>query len=94
MFGLQQVEEGLDKALTASNKQRAEAQIWSIIDDDDNGFLVDLMIQAGMRVPAAAYAIRALANSAWQLRLGGILVPKFMATWQFYAEHGGMGFGR
>ena len=91
---MQQFEAGLDKAITASNKQHAEPQIWSIINDDDNAFLVDLMVQAGMRVPAAAYAIRALANSAWQLRLGGILLPRFMETWHFYAEHGGMGFGR
>lgn len=85
------MEEGFDKAITLSNKRHAEAQIWSIINDDDNAFLVDLMVQAGMRVPAAAYAIRALANSAWQLRLGSILLPRFMETWQFYATMGGLG---
>lgn len=93
LFGLQQFEIGLDKAITASGKRHAEAEIWSLIDDDDNGFLVDLMLQAGMRVPAAAYAVRALANSAWQFRLGNILLPRFMDTWNHYAAQGGLGLG-
>jgi hypothetical protein len=59
--------------------------------DEDRVFLVELAMQAGMRVPVAAAAVRALANSAYQLRLGTILIPRFMDTWQFYAAHGGPG---
>jgi hypothetical protein len=91
LIGLQTLEKNLDDIITHTNRQVAEAQIWGTIDDEDNAFLVDLMIQAGMRVPAAGQVVRYLANAAWQYRLGMMLVPRFVQTWNFYLDHGGIG---
>lgn len=92
IIGLEEFEKGLDGAITHTNKRGAEAFIWQTIDAKDNGFLADLMIQAGMRIPAAAAVVRALANSAWELRLAGIVGPRFMQTWEHYTTNGGPGF--
>lgn len=92
MYGLREFEKGLDGIITATNANGVEAIIWQTIDDEDNSFLADLMVQAGMRIPIAAAVVRTLANSAWQFRLAGIAGPRFMQTWNHYTTNGGPGF--
>lgn len=87
LIGLVEFEKGLDGAITATSKGH-DAWIWQGIDEEDNKFLADLMVQAGMRIPAAAYVVRTLANSAWQFRLAGITGPRFMQTWNHYSQFG------
>lgn len=80
-----------DELITNTNKQKADAFIWQTIDDEDTTFLADCILGAGMRMPIAAYAVRKIAESWNYYRAGVILLPRFVSTWRFYAEHGGFG---
>lgn len=90
-IGLKAVLEGLDWGLTHSNKARAEAVIWQTIDDEDVAYLVGLMLNAGVRIPAASAAVRALAQISHQYKVGTILLPRFLESWRFYSRNG-LGF--
>lgn len=87
MIGLVEFEKGADGVIGFTSKGH-EAWIWQGIDNEDNQFLADLMVQAGMRIPAAAYVVRMLANSAWQFKMAGIMGPRFLQTWHHYAMYG------
>lgn len=86
-FGLRTILQAMDDAITHSNKAHAVSTIW-VMDDEDIAFLVQEMLAAGLRIPAAAVAVRALANSVNQLKVGAILLPRFVQTWNHYATNG------
>ena len=87
--GLKAVWRGLDEGIGFTNKAKHEAYIWQAIDDEDTRYLAGGMVNIGMKVPAAAWAVRGMANASHQLRVGLILGPKFIETWQFYSTFGG-----
>ena len=65
---------------------------WVItIPPEDVEFLADQMILAGMRVPAAAQVVRAVAHASTSLRAAVILGPRLFGTFDFYGANGGLG---
>lgn len=91
--GLESVWKGMDELITFTNKLKADAYIWQLTPTADTEYIVDTMLTIAQRVPAAAAAVRALAQVSHQLRIGMILMPKFMHMWQFYATNGGFAIG-
>jgi len=90
IYGLESLERGLDDLITNTNKQHAEAAIWSTIDREDNEFLADALLRAATKDPAVAWAVRGIAESSAWLRAGIITVPRFFDMLRFYKEHGGL----
>lgn len=88
IFGLEQLEQGMDDIITNTNKQHLEAQIWSTIDREDNEFLAEALLRAAMKDPAVAQAVRAIAESSAWLKAGLITVPRFFETVRFYRQYG------
>lgn len=88
--------QGIDAGISWTNKAKKEAVIWTLMSDDDTEFIVDAILNAGMRVPAVAVAVRGMDTLMQQYRIGAILLPKFAQTWMFYASNGGFAlpFGR
>ncbi len=89
IMGLESLWRGADELITATNKAGQEAFIWQTIDREDNEYLADGMLRIAKKVPAAAYAIRAMSNASAHLRTGTILLPRFIETWRFYSQMGG-----
>lgn len=85
--------QGTDDFISATNRQKAEAIIWQLIDDEDTEYLVDRLLGAGMVSRPVAAAVRGIARSYHLLNTGMILLPRFMASVQFYSQHGGFSLG-
>ena len=86
----------MDKLISNTNRARtrlsAEAGnlIWSSLEDDEIETLVDALLIIGTKQRHVALAIREVAR-AWKLvEVGLILMPRFLATMQFYAQNGGL----
>lgn len=90
IYGLEQLEAGVDEIISNTNKAREEAAIWSTIDREDNEFLADGLIHWALKDPAVAWAVRGIAHSSNLLRAGVILLPRFVESVRFYASHGGL----
>lgn len=90
IFGLEQLERGIDEIISHTNKAQAEAAIWSTIDREDNEFLADALLNAALKDPAVAWAVRGIVHANAMLRAGIITLPRFVETVRFYREHGGI----
>lgn len=78
----------VDKVVTGTLKNHPALEIWSDIDDGDIAFLADMRLRAAQRSEKAAIAVRYMVQLHEQVRLGSILVPRFIKTWQAYMEFG------
>lgn len=82
----------MDEGISATNREKAKAKIWSDMDDDDVGVLVDVLIDGAKRSRIVATAVRQVTRSYNLLRVGIITGPRFMQTVQHYQKHGGFTF--
>jgi hypothetical protein len=82
-----------DKGITISNRNRAEAHIWSSIDDEDIDIIATHLVEMGKASRIVATAVRRMTNSYRLLQIGLITLPKFIQTYQFYAANGGFALG-
>lgn len=80
-----------DEALTKTNRHKAEAEIWSTMDDSDIETLADTMLQLGKRSSIAAGAVRMTAQGYLNIRALFIIAPRLYETVKWYPEHGGFG---
>lgn len=78
-----------DKGITITNRNRAEAHIWSAIDDEDIDIIASHLVEMGKASKIVATAVRRMTNSYRLLQIGLITLPKFIQTYQFYAANGG-----
>lgn len=83
-----------DKGITISNRNRAEAHIWSSIDDEDIDIIATHLVEMGKASRIVATAVRRMTNSYRLLQIGLITLPKFIQTYQFYAANGGFALGK
>lgn len=78
-----------DSGITATNRDKAQAVIWSDIDDEDIGVLIEVTIGGAKKSRIVATAVRQVSKAHNLLRLGIITGPRFMQTVKFYSDHGG-----
>lgn len=83
-----------DKGISISNKNRAEAHIWSTIDEEDIDIIATHLVEMGKASRIVATAVRRMTNSYRLLQIGLITLPKFIQTYQFYAANGGFALGK
>jgi hypothetical protein len=82
--------QGIDGIISRTNKERSEACIWAVIEDDEVAILVKFVLRYAQRYAAVAVAVRA-AKSNWETyKVGMIIGPKLIETAQFYKDHGGI----
>jgi len=80
-----------DEVIYATNKKGNHVVIWSAIDDEDAGVLVDVWLaRAKTNVKTANHVVFAVQKHD-ELRVGIILVPKFYQTFRAYVDGGGFG---
>ena len=79
----------MDEGITATNREKAKAVIWSDMDDDDIDVFVEVIIGSAKKSRIVATAVRQVSKSYAMLRLGIITGPRFMATVKHYQNHGG-----
>lgn len=79
----------MDKGISVSNRNKAEARIWSSIDDEDIDIIASHLVEMGKASKIVATAVRRMTNSYRLLQIGLITLPKFIQTYQFYAANGG-----
>lgn len=81
--------QGADEIISQTNKLKAEAVIWRLIDREDTEFLANGILRVARKVPAAAFAVRKISEASKLFRAGVIVAPRFIDTVRFYAAHGG-----
>lgn len=80
-----------DEVIYATNKKGNHVVIWSAIDDEDAGVLVDVWLaRAKTNVKSASHVVFAVQKHD-ELRVGIILMPKFYQTFRAYVDGGGFG---
>ena len=88
--------EEADRVISRTNRAHTELSeeagnlIWSTLEPQEIETLVDGMLIIGQKQGHVAYAIRETARLYKLLEVGLILVPRFLATLQFYAQNGGL----
>lgn len=82
----------LDKGLSLTNRESAEAEIWSEIDDEDMDIIAGHLVDMAQASRIIATAVRRMSNSYRLLQIGIITAPRFVQTAQFYGQHGGFTF--
>lgn len=88
--------EEADRVISRTNRAHTELSeeagnlIWSSLEPQEIETLVDGMLIIGQKQGHVAYAIRETARLYKLLEVGLILVPRFLATLQFYAQNGGL----
>jgi hypothetical protein len=82
----------IDVGITATNREKATAVIWSDIDDEDLTTLVEVIIDSGKRSRIVATAVKQAVRANNLLKVGVITAPRFMATIKHYSDHGGFVF--
>lgn len=80
---------GLDKGISLTNRDRAEAWIWQSIDDREVQVIADHLVSMGLESRLAATALRGMARTYRTWEIGVITLPRAVLSIQFYAEHGG-----
>lgn len=90
VIGLQAIFTGIDTLITQTNARKNVAYIWSGIDEEDCIVLANVLLNAGMKTEAVAWAVRGIVDAHEKYQIGAILLPRFLATVQFYADNGGM----
>lgn len=79
----------MDKGISISNRNKAEAHVWRSIDDEDLDIIASHLVEMGKASKVVATAVRRMTNSYRLLQIGLITLPKFIQTYQFYAANGG-----
>jgi hypothetical protein len=83
----------MDKGISISNRNKAEAHVWSTIDNEDIDIIAGHLVEMGKASKIVATAVRRMTNSYRLLQIGLITLPKFIQTYQFYAANGGFALG-
>lgn len=79
----------IDKGLSISNRNRAEAHVWSNIDEEDIDIIAGHLVEMAKGSKVVATAVRRMSASYRMLQIGLITFPKFVQTYQFYMANGG-----
>lgn len=77
-----------DQGIKYTSGGHEDVQIWSGIDDADIAIIVEHRLRAARHSVRAA---RGVQRTIWfweNINVGMILIPRFWATWAFYADHG------
>jgi hypothetical protein len=77
-----------DQAIYATNKKKKRVQIWSTVDEEEAGILVDAWLARAKVSAVAAAQVTAMVEAHRKLKVGLILIPRFYATFQVYLENG------
>lgn len=88
--GLYDYCQALDWALSHANRNHAQAEIWSAMDDDDLGALADLLILRGQRSARAAVMVKHIIEFRYYLTSGVLTVDKVIESIAFIAHNGGL----
>lgn len=80
--------EDSDKLISHTNADKAEAAIWSTIDDREIEILADAWIDWGKSSVQGARIVKLVVSQWKKYQVAIILGPRFMETINFYAEHG------
>jgi hypothetical protein len=78
----------LDKGITATTTGHPALVIWSDMDDSDIETLVDFQLSRARKSAAAAEGIRRILDLYVHLKVGSILLPRFVKTWNAYVDFG------
>lgn len=78
-----------DQFITMTNAEKAEAKIWSMIDDEDIAVLVSVVMDGAKQSKILATGVRKITKQYRLLRIGLITAPKLYETAAFYKLHGG-----
>lgn len=81
----------IDFTLSHSNRAHRAIIIWAL-DDDDAGKIADKLLATARLSGAVAYGIRLGAAGADWVEIVKIIGPRMLATFDFYAKSGGIGF--
>ncbi len=77
-----------DELMSGTSANGVQAQIWSTIDDEEIGILIDAWLaRARVDERMAGYAVAAV-NNHYKLKIGLILAPRFYQTFRFYVDNG------
>ncbi len=82
--------DGLDDFLEKSNRNGAECNIWSSMDDGDIAILADTLLQLGRRTTVAAGIVRMTARGYLNAQAALILLPRLWQTATWYPRNGGI----
>lgn len=80
-----------DELIYATNRAHHHVRIWSSIDDEDAGVLVDVWLARAKTSVRSASHIVFMINKHAELRVGIILIPRFYETFRAYVDGGGIG---
>lgn len=80
-----------DELIYATHRMHKQVQIWSSIDDEEAGMLVDVWLARARRSATSARHIQLIIDRHQELRVGIILAPRFYATFRAYVDGGGIG---
>jgi hypothetical protein len=79
-----------DKGISTSNKNNTEAYIWQTMTDEETAYIADWFLARGQGNKVSAQFVRSIVEAHRQLKIGFILLPKFLETWRFYTSNGGL----
>jgi hypothetical protein len=77
-----------DEAIYATHKAHKRVAIWSTVDDEEAGILVDAWLARAKVSGIAAAQVTALVEAHRRLKVGLILLPRFYQTFKVYLESG------
>jgi hypothetical protein len=81
--------DAIDWMISRTNAEHAECDIWHF-DDEEADTLASAWLSLGARSPQAAMTARLAVELSRRYQVGIILAPRFIETFEFYAQHGGM----
>jgi hypothetical protein len=82
---------GADTLITLTNKNQAEAEIWTQIDDDDVKVIATHIIEMGMGNAKIARIVRKVSVQHRLFEIGVITFPSFIKSYKHYIKNGGFG---
>ncbi len=77
-----------DELMSGTSANGVQAMIWSSIDDEELGILIDAWLARARVDSTAAYYAVAAVNNHYKLKIGLILAPRFYQTFKFYVDNG------
>lgn len=87
----QMVAEGIDTAMSYSNRAHATSEVWAL-DDEDALILVDAWLSVASRNKQTAYATRAIIATQGNARALMLSGERLVNTYLFYLRNGGFGW--
>lgn len=87
----QMAAEGIDTAMTYSNRAHATSEVWAL-DDEDALILVDAWLSVASRNKQTAYATRAIIATQGNARALMLSGERLVNTYLFYLRNGGFGW--